>query len=246
MHIRGCSFIVALLLTLPVQAQPTPPETLDTVLRGWEKTMTELSSFACRIERQSLDKALDANDEFKGYALFAKANKKENGNRALLQLEKVGNAKVFEKYICTGAELYEYAPANKVVRVYPLPNAKQVGLPQENLLAFLFGMGAEHAKTRYHMELEKPEPSSKAYYSIRFTPKADTDKSDFTAARLLIYRSNSMPAQIWYVQPNKNETTWTLSDVRINPALEAKLFQPELAGWKVNRVTLPSGLPPKK
>ena len=245
MRTLGYSLITAAMLTQPVQAQPTPPETLDTVLRGCEKTMTELKNFACVIERTSNDKALDARDELKGYALFVKALKKNDGNLARLQLTKTSNPNVSEKYIFTGSELHEYVSATSEVRVYKLPNAQQAGLPQENLLACLFGMGVEHVKGRYDLELVKPDSANAKFHYLIIRPKTARDKADFTVARLSLYRDTHMPAQIWYSQPNKNEVTWSFTNVQLNvKEIPRKHFEPEVpAGWRVVPVALPALLP---
>src|SRR5258707_5874093 len=138
MRVYLSSVIVVLALAQSAAAQEP---NLDAVLRGWEKTMSELKNFACVIDRTSVDKALGAKDDFSGYALFAKPAKKGEGNLSRLQLTKTTNQDVFEKFIFTGSELYEYVSARKEVRVYKLPNAQQMGLPQDNALGFLFGMG---------------------------------------------------------------------------------------------------------
>lgn len=220
-------------------AQPPGKETLDMVLRGWEKSMTDLQSFACVVQRKTLDKALGARDEHKGYAMFMKAQKKDDGSRARLELTKVTNTKVFEKYVCTGSHLYEYAPVNQTIRIHAMPQNKLGGMQQESFLSFLFGMGAEQAKQRYDMEIVyptggKPDPN---YHYIQIVPKTQQDKGDFAFARLSLYRSNNLPAQIWYLQPNKNEIEWNFTDVQINVQIPPKYFEPEnIAGWRVERV----------
>src|SRR5262249_19846868 len=102
MRVFAYSLVGLLIAAAAASAQPAPAENLDTVLRGWEKAMTDLRSFVCVIERTTLDKALGAKDEFKGYSMFMKPATKEGSSRARLELGKVSNPKVFEKYICTG------------------------------------------------------------------------------------------------------------------------------------------------
>src|SRR5437660_589497 len=94
--------------------QPITPQeeaALNQILRGWEKSMTDLRSFVTKVDRESLDKALQAKDQYKGFAVFLKANVKDDQSRARLELAKVSKPDVFEKYICTGTYLYEYSPA---------------------------------------------------------------------------------------------------------------------------------------
>lgn len=234
MRAIGLSLICVLTMSLAALAQPPAQENLDTVLRGWEKAMTDLQSFVSVVERTTLDKALNARDQHKGYAAFMKAANKDDGSRARLEMAKVTNTKIFEKYICTGTYLYEYVHANATVRVHNLPKNNQ-GM-QESFLSFLFGMSADQAKARYHMTHVVPNPPDKHYHYILIKPKQEQDKSDFIEARLSLYRANNLPAQIWYLQPNKNEITWNFEKVQINVQIPLKYFEPELQGWRVERV----------
>jgi TIGR03009 family protein len=240
-------FIFALIVLLALSDSATAQEfDINTVLGDWQKTVSGMTSFACLIERTSIDKALDAKDQFHGQVFFQKSRKKGSGNLACLELTKKNNPDVFEKYILTGSELHEYVPAQKIVRVYKLPNANQVGLPQENLMGFLFGLGMEHVKERYTLELKKPSRPDPHYHYVLITPKTARDKADFTVARLALYRDTNMPAQIWYSQPNKNEVTWNFTKVQLNVDIPANQFVPVVPnGWRVVPVALPPILPKK-
>ncbi len=237
--------------------QPITPQeqvALDQILRGWEKSMTDLRSFIAKVDRESLDKALQAKDHYKGYAIFLKANVKDDQSRARLELAKVTNPPpdkfvtkdktdkskdkpaVFEKYICTGTYLYEYAAAQKVVRIHDMPQKKKGG-PQESFLSFLFGMGADEAKARYEMRPVVPKTPDKYYHYIRIKPKTEADKNDFAEARLSLFKTNNLPAQIWYLQPNGNEITWNFTELQVDRDIPLSWFQPDTPeGWRVERV----------
>ncbi|MSQ94303.1 MAG: TIGR03009 domain-containing protein [Gemmataceae bacterium] len=244
MRIAGISVIGILAVSLVALAQPPAQENLDTVLRGWEKAMTDLKSFVSVVERTTLDKALNARDEHKGYAMFMKPVDKDDGSRARLEMYKVANPKIFEKYICTGTFLYEYVHANSTVRIHNMPQNNKAGMQQESFLSFLFGMGAAEAKQRYHMTHVLANPPDKHYHYILIKPKQDQDKSDFSEARLTLFRSNNLPAQIWYLQPNKNEITWNFKDVQINVQIPInKYFEPDHPkDWRVERVPAKPGV----
>src|SRR5450631_4481884 len=106
MRVLAYAMFGLLLAALTVSAQGVAPvapkENLDAVLHGWEKAMTDLKSFVCVVQRKTLDKALGARDEHKGYAMFLSPTTKNGGSRARLELGKISNPKIFEKYICTG------------------------------------------------------------------------------------------------------------------------------------------------
>ncbi len=217
---------------------PQPPAQqsgLDTVLRGWEKAMTDLRTFVAEVDRRTLDKSIGTNDSFKGYAMFKKAEGAAGTSRARLELAKVSNPSQFEKFICTGVYLYEYAPVNKKVRVHNMP--QQNGQQQESFLSFLFGMGANQAKQRYDMVLGPESAADKTYNYIHIKPKTLQDKTDFTQARLALYKSNNLPAQIWYHQPNGNEITWNFTKLQIDVQIPNSYFEPTVPlGWVMERV----------
>jgi TIGR03009 family protein len=219
---------------------------IDTVVRDWKKTLSGMKSCACVIERTSVDKAFNTKDEFRGQAFFRKAEKKGDGNLASLELTKTTNPNVIEKYIFTGSELHEYVFATKQVRVYKLPNVDQY-LAQADLIGFAFGLGAEHVKERYHLELKKPKTPDNYYHYFLITPKTAHDKAGFTEARLALYRENNLPAQIWFLQPNRNEVTWNFTKIEVNVDIPANRFVPVVPnGWQVVPVTLPAVPPGKK
>ena len=230
-----CSFgLLAIVLTAstPGVAQQPTQENLDTVLRAWEKSMTDLKNFTCVVERESFDKALQAKDESKGYAMFLKTTSPKDGSRAKMLMRNL-RTQVDEQFIVSGVFLYEYVPAQKLVRVHNMPNDKKGG-GQESFLSFLFGMGAKEAKERYQMELILPKVPDKFYHYIRVQPKLPQDKGDFTEARLSLLRANNLPAQIWYHQPNGKEITWNFTELKVDlPNLPVKYFEPETpkAGW---------------
>ena len=225
---------VALAASTPGVAQTPPQENLDTVLRGWEKSMTDLKNFFCIVKQESLDKALQTTDKSEGYAMFLKATNPKDGSRAKLVLRDMRTG-VDKQYIVSGVYLYEYAAAEKQVRVHDMPTDKKGG-GQESFLSFLFGMGAKQAKDRYQMEHIIPEKGpDKFYHYIRVLPKLPQDKGDFTEARLSLLRANNLPAQIWYHQPNGKQITWNFTELKVDlPELSVKHFNPDTPpGWKM-------------
>src|SRR5690242_16289476 len=114
-------FVFSLIGLFATALSASAQENLNTVLAGWEKAMTDLRTFVAVVERTTLDKSLGAKDDFKGYAMFVKAAGKNEGNKARLELAKISNTTVFEKFIVNGAFLYEYAPGNKVINIHDMP-----------------------------------------------------------------------------------------------------------------------------
>lgn len=223
--------------TPPVPGSSSP--TLDEVLAGWEQSLTSLRSLSAVCERTTLDKVFQSKEVFKGTAKYLKGAGPGTGSRASLELYKVTpqglSPTIFEKYICTGTYLYEYAPASKVIRVHDLPQTKGGQVADDNFLAFLFGMKASEFKQRYQLS---QTPSDQYYHYILVQPKLPPDKADFSGARLVLRRDNFLPAQVWFHQPNGNEVTWNCQarrDIEIPPA---DFEQPRLPqGWQFERMS---------
>lgn len=237
---RTLSFAISILIATTAAAQavaqPPAPETLDTVLRGWEKAMGDLQSFACVAKRITTDRVVNAIDEYQGYAMFMKPQANGGMPRARLELAKE-KSENFEKVIVTGGALYQYSPATKTIHVHNLPKGAKAA-DQESLLAFLFGMSAEQAKNRYDMKLEYPDGKAHPdYHIIHVAPRLDKDKADFVSAQLLLYRSNHLPARVWYLQRNKNTIEWNLTKIQtnVNIPVEKYFVFEDIPGWRTER-----------
>lgn len=219
------SLLIVLALAFTTQAQD-----VATVLRGFEKATGDLQSLYVETKRTTIDKALGAKDIYTGYAIIANADGKV-GARTRLQLSKVGNPDVFEKFILSWPDLYVYAPASKVVRVQPMLKNRQ-GPMQPSLLSFLLGVDAKQALVRYKIE---PDGRDKNYHLLLIEPKAAEDKGEFTMARIAIRRTDHLLGQIWYRQPNGADVTWDFTNLRPNFKVEPKHFVPEVPnGWRVD------------
>src|SRR5438034_11483341 len=121
------AFFMASALVLAQQPPPVQNSggfQLDDVLSGWEKTFSNLQSLQADCKRTTVDKVFNSTEVFKGVAKYRKAPG-QFGSQASLELYKQtpqgSSPTIYEKYICTGTYLYEYAPANKVIRVHTMP-----------------------------------------------------------------------------------------------------------------------------
>jgi TIGR03009 family protein len=164
--------------------------------------------------------------------MFMKPLKKGDAPRARLQLEKK-DSKIIEKVIVTGPFLYQYSPAAKTVYVH---NMQKGAAAPESFLSFLFGMGADQARNRFAMKLQEETPHPH-FHEIEISPRQDKDKVDFVSAKLWLYRSNNLPAQIWYKQANQNTIVWTFTNIQTNVDIPAKKYfvYEEVPGWRIER-----------
>jgi TIGR03009 family protein len=215
------------------QVQPQPKgNQLDDVLISWEKVMVGLNSFVAECNETFVDKIFQVTKVSKGTAKYVKPN------RASLEMYQVNKPGEFKKYVCNGKELYEYAADAKEIRIHTLTAPKAGQVSDDNFLTFLFGMKAADAKRRYQLTLQAPPPNDTWYHYIEVLPRDPSDKVDFTRARLVLLRSNYLPRQLWFLQPNGNEVTWDFPKVHPNaPVAENEFMRPTPPpGWQLRQV----------
>jgi TIGR03009 family protein len=233
-------WLIAGSMTLAQAPANVPPSAadprLESVLANWEKAMTGVQSLHATCVRTKLDKTYQTTEVFAGYARYLRGGPGQT-SRAALELFKKNQPQVFEKYLCSGNFLYEWSPANKVIRVHQLPPAKPGQIADDNFLSFLFGMKAAEAKSRYQIEY-KAAPNDKWYVYLEIMPRVAVDKADFTKARLTLLQANHLPRQLWFLQPNGDEVTWDFPEVQSPAKLSpADFAHPNLPqGWQFVQV----------
>jgi TIGR03009 family protein len=227
--------LLVLVPALPAQqaAPPAPsPDRLNVLLQKWEEKMQSVQTLEAQCTRMTLDKTYQSTDVFEGTAKYMKPN------LALLDMKKKGRPEVYERYLCTGTFLYEYAPQNRIIRIHELPPPKPGQVAEDNFLSFLFGMRAAEARRRYDIKLVKED---QWYIYLEILPREQTDKSDFEKARLVLLNNTFLPRQLWFMQPNGNEITWDIP--KIDSGAGARVARSDFAppkdpppGWTFQRV----------
>jgi TIGR03009 family protein len=248
--------ILPVLLLLPTlalaQQQPAPganqAQMLKFVLDNWEKSMTKMEHFAATCRRATTDKTFGGKEVYEGWAKFVKSGANQP-SRALLYMEKKGEPAKYEKFLYTGAFLYEWVPATKVLRIHDVPQPK-AGQPamEDNILALLFGMKAAQAQQRYEMKwVPDTQNNNKFYHYLQILPRHPPDKADFTEARLVLTSNGFLPRQVWYHQPNGNEITWDFEKVDVTTPIPLTTFAPPTArpdnSWRVERLPQQGAVP---
>src|SRR5262245_15421645 len=185
---------------------------LDEVLNGWEGAMAAMQSRAADCERRTDDKVFATTEVFKGKVRYVKSPGQGQGARASLELFKQTaqgpRQDIFEKFIVTGTFLYEYQPSQKVIRIHNLPPPKQGQVAEDSLLSLVFGIKAVEAKQKWDLTYHPDSLKDQYYHFVMVSPKTALDKADFTQARLALLKTNLLPAQVWFHQPNGNVVTW--------------------------------------
>jgi TIGR03009 family protein len=213
----------------PISADPR----VDAVLGYWEKAMLNVQKLTAEVHRIKLDKTFQKTEVFEGQAKFMRGGTGQM-SKASLELYKKNQPQVFEKYLCTGNFLYQWSPAEKVIRRHELPTPKAGQVADDNFLSFMFGMKAEDAKSRYQITYVPPQAGDRYYQYLRIQPKQAADRVDFTEARLTLWASNYLPRQLWFLEPNGNEVTWDFPNLTTPANVGAADFgHPQLPqGWQ--------------
>jgi TIGR03009 family protein len=218
-----------------------PRDPLDGLLMRWEQAMKGVQTLEAQCVRTTQElTGFKRSDEFVGIARYAKPN------LAMMQLQDRADQNRFERFISTGTYLYEFRPTQKLIVVHKLPPPKPGQVGDDSFLSFMFGMRAEEAKRRYDLKLSKED---KDYFYLEVLPRSEQDQREFSRAQLVLDKKTLMPAQLWFVQPNKATITWRLPVVKTGVQLDRKEFeQPALPkDWKMVMEAAPTGdVPPSK
>ncbi len=242
----GLALAALMLASLPARAQqaqapaappaapPAEDKALDTHLQNWERAMKDVTTLAAQLTRTDKDRTFETLTKLAGEAYYMKVGSGPTAlNLALLEMRLDGKKDIKEKFICTGAYLYQFMPDQKEIRVYELPKPKPGQVAEDNLLSLLFGMKAEDAKRRYNLKLSKED---QFYIYVDISPRFAADRADFQRARLVLNKTNFLPRQLWFEHANGNEVMWDMPNVRTDVKMDRRAFDaptkpPE--GWKL-------------
>jgi TIGR03009 family protein len=220
----------------PPQATTGTPEQLNAHLARWEKEMAAVQSFSSTCTRTDVNKVRNSNTQLSGVVKFLKVDAGGGKVDKLALLSLVPTAKgdqgYFEKFICTGDLLYQFSPSEKTIWIYKMNG----GIAADSLVNMLFEMKADALKKRYDMTLTYPTGKEDAnYIYIDIKPKHERDKVEFERARVVLYKANYLPCQLWFQEANGDYHTWGLSEVKANEKIDRTEFvSPEKPkGWEM-------------
>ena len=219
---------------VPAAANQVPSAAqLQQYLNRWEQEMLKVQTLAATIKLIEKDKTFETTSASIGVAKYMKLGSGSSTvNLASLELRREGKADLDKKFLCTGNYLYQVLFEAKEIRAFEMPKPKQGQVAEDSFMSLLFGMKAEEALRRYDIRLSKED---QWYIYMDISPRFPADKADFQRARIVFNRSNFMPRQLWFEQPNGSEVTWDIPKMETNVKLERSEFDPPRApqGWKL-------------
>ena len=210
-------------------AAPFDPDRnpLDRYLQRWEEAMKKVDTLALACTRKEIDKVYRTEKTYEGTIHFLKPT------YFFWDMRVKGKPQDFERIICSGQFIYQFVPAERVIRVYPGPKVGPSGrIAEDTSIAFLFGMKATAAKERYTLSLFKED---KFYIYVDVIPKRDIDKADFQKARIVLNRDTFLPRQLWFEHPNAGQVIWDIPTIQSGVPLQKITFATPKAppGWKM-------------
>jgi TIGR03009 family protein len=232
---------------LPAAQPLNPNDPLDQLLLRWEGEMKKVQTLVASLTRIDQNKTFGNTDVYVGVAKYMKAQAGQRVvNLALLELQKKDKPDTYDRILCNGTALYQWAPAEKEIRMQPLPQPKPGQVADDGPMQFLLGMKAEEARRRYELKLTKTD---QYYYYVDVLPRFDQDKADFQRARMVLNKDSFLPRQLWFEQPNGNTVTWDIPKIENGAALNAREFDTPTPppGWKMAEpVAQKNDMPPPR
>ena len=204
-------------VTPPVQptnpaAQPADP--LDAYLTQWQQTMEGVQALSATLKRTEKDQVTDVQKEYTGFTKYLRVSSGgSTQNLALLEMTPKGKNDFSERFVCSGAFLYEFRPSEKEIRAHEIPKPKSGQVSDDNFLSFLFGMKKDDAQKRYDLKLDHTDDN---YLYVMIEPRYPADKVDFKRAQIVLNKKTMFPRRLWFEQPNSTETTWDVLQIKNN------------------------------
>jgi TIGR03009 family protein len=234
MRRRALALSALLLAAAPLAAQqpPTPPaqppapaaqpaDPLDDYLTKWQQSMEQVQALSATLKRTVKDQTTDTERHYTGFTKYLRVSSGGTAqNLALLQMTPDGKQDFSERYVCSGAFLYEFIPLDKQIVAHEVPKPKSGQVSDDNFLSFLFGMKKEDAKARYELTLDKsgkhPNGVDDNYVYVNVKPRYAADQVDFKQAQVVLFKDTLFPRRLWFQQPNSTETTWDVVQIKNN------------------------------
>jgi TIGR03009 family protein len=239
--------------TTPPAAQPNDP--LDGYLSNWQQTMESVQALSATLKRSEKDQTTDIEKHFTGFTKYLRvASGGTTQNLALLQMTPDGQKDYSERFVCSGAFLYEFRPSEKVIRAHEIPKPKSGQVSDDNFLSFLFGMKKADAQKRYDLKLDHTDDT---YVYVMIQPRFASDQVDFKRAQIVLFKDTPtnrslglswLPRRLWFEQPNNTEITWDVVQIKNNdPSIDRSAFdapKPD-PDWKLVAAPKDAETPPR-
>jgi TIGR03009 family protein len=231
---------ITMVLLLPALQAQQPPQTpqpppltaqdkaraLEMCQSRWDKAIQDMTSFQADVDRVTMDPQFGSKEMLSGVVKFMQPN------FFFLDLKHKDKPDTYDRVLSTGNFLYQWVPQSKLINAIPMPKSEGSGDNSINpLIACLKGT---EARKRFDLEYVNEDAN---YHYILVRPKTAADKGEFTWARLVLNKDTSLPREIRWMTPDKNEVLWNVRSFQVNAQLNRDEFvAPKVPqGWKMEQ-----------
>ncbi len=224
----------------PVPPVPAPPfqlntreqELLDKTLAQWETKNSATKKFKCKFERYEYDSMLkqysEAKDNLRSKSTGeVKYKQPDHGMFRIVETTEFNaNDNKYEKrteglehWVCDGAAIYEFVPADKKLKIHPLPEEMQGEAIADGPIPFIFGAKVDKMKQRYWIRDVTPKEEIGKHTWLEAFPKYQHDAGNFSSALLLLHTDFTIKGLQIILPGGQQRTAFIFSDVVINDPL---------------------------
>lgn len=228
---------------------------IDDILNFWEAKGKLVNHFECQFERWEYNPTFGPKDPNVAYTYATGAIKFEKPDKGLFKVETLGfytppkmpgqqptfepkPNEIGEHWVCDGKSIFEFLPAQQVLRETKLPPEMQGKAIANGPLPFMFGMQAAEIKQRYFLRVITP-PGAKDQYWLEAWPKLAADAGNYRSVEVILSAKDFLPDAMQMTLPQgRGRAVFQFANRKVNSAL------PDLLPfWKANdfKPTLPSG-----
>ena len=216
----------------PFQLNTREQELLDKILAQWEAKNTSTKTFKCKFERYEYDSMLkdksEAKDNLRSRSTGeVKYKQPDHGMFHVVEATEFNaNDNKYEKrteglehWVCDGAAIYEFVPADKKLKVHPLPEEMRGEAIADGPIPFIFGAKADKMKQRYWLRDVTPKEEIGKRTWLEAFPKYQHDAGNFSSALLLLNDDFTIYGLQVTLPGGQQRTAFIFSNVVINDPL---------------------------
>lgn len=216
------------------------PEELNRLLITWEQKSSQITRLRGMFIRYVYDNVYSVEKVARGMFWYQSPDRGRMDFRAIelpdppIDRRKPGaNGEPFrieadenQRWICTGKEIYIIHDDQKLYDYIEIPPQQQGQNISRGPLPFLFGMQAEEARNRYHLNLgeqnwpegrlvTRPDGKQEMDYQVHVIayPKLEIDAREWRRAEVLLDGTTFLPRAIRLLDPTMNRETVYVFDL---------------------------------
>jgi outer membrane lipoprotein-sorting protein len=206
---------------------------LQSILLKWHDAMANVQALSCQFEWISKDNVYQSTQTSDGTFKFLKPD------CTSLEIRKHGAKSYDIKLMYNGKRIWTYNPSQREICGFDKDD-KTLSITSGWVYQWLFKPFEDKYRVLFHGELAnltegyelKLVGENEWYFFVLLTPRDRSHAAAFTRARLTLRKENHLPRQLWFEEPNGNETIWDFLQVDAAARLTRKDFTPiPPPGW---------------